>query len=92
MDTKSLRSQQVCWAQKLFYYYFQIDYHQDKANKTADALFWYFLQSAEEEKTLWTKNVKILHCLKFLLTNIILSGLSTQAKLLLLYWVLIYST
>ena len=27
MDTKSLSSRQVCWAQKLSYYHFQIDYY-----------------------------------------------------------------
>ncbi len=39
MDTKSLSSRQVCWAQKLFWYYFRTDYCQGKANAAADALF-----------------------------------------------------
>ena len=39
MDTKSLSFRQVCWAQKLSYYHFQIDYCQDKANEAADACF-----------------------------------------------------
>ena len=38
MDTKSLSSQQVCWAQELSQYYFQIDYCQGKANAAADTL------------------------------------------------------
>ena len=39
MNTKSLSSRQVCWAQKLSRYHFQIDYRQGKANGAADALF-----------------------------------------------------
>ena len=39
MDTKSLSSRQVKWAQKLSRLYFQIDYYQGKANGAADALF-----------------------------------------------------
>ena len=39
MDTTSLSSCQVRWAQKLSWYHFQIDYHQRKANAAADALF-----------------------------------------------------
>ena len=38
MDTKSLRSRQVRWAQKLSRYHFCIDYRQGKANGAADAL------------------------------------------------------
>ncbi len=38
MDTKSLSSKQVRWAQKLSRYRFQIDYRQGKANGAADAL------------------------------------------------------
>ena len=38
MDTKSLSSKQVRWAQELSQYYFQIDYRQGKANAAADAL------------------------------------------------------
>ena len=40
MDTKNLSFCQVKWAQKLFKYYFQINYCQGKANKAADALFY----------------------------------------------------
>ena len=38
MDTKSLSSCQICWAQKLSQYYFWIDYCQGKANAAADFL------------------------------------------------------
>ena len=38
MDTKSLSSCQVRWAQQLSCYYFWIDYCQGKANGAADAL------------------------------------------------------
>ena len=63
MDTKSLSSKQVRWAQELFCYYFQIDYYSDKANEVADALSRYLPQSVEEGETLWAENVKILHYL-----------------------------
>ena len=38
METKSLSSRQICWAQKLSKYPFEIDYCQDKAKKAADAV------------------------------------------------------
>ena len=74
INTKSLSSKQVCWAQEFFCYYFQIDYHQSKVNRVTDALFQYPQQSTEEEKTLQAKNMKILHCLQSLLTKV--SGLA----------------
>ena len=70
MDTKSLSSRQVCWAQKLSYYHFRIDYCQGKANGAADALFWYPQQSAEEEEALQAENVKIFHYLQLSLAKI----------------------
>ena len=76
MDTKSLSSRRVHWAQKLSRYYFQINYCQSKANKVANALSWYLQQSAEEKKTFRAENFKILHRLQFLLTNTSLSGLT----------------
>ena len=92
METKSLSSRQVRWAQELFCYHFRIDYCQGKANGAADALFWYPQQSAKEEKTLRTKNVKILHRLQFFLSNVSLSGLSTSTELLSLHQILICGT
>ncbi len=38
IDTKSLSSRQVRWAQELSKYYFRIDYQQGKANEATDAL------------------------------------------------------
>ena len=38
IETKSLSSRQVRWAQELSRYHFQIDYCQGKANGVADAL------------------------------------------------------
>ena len=52
MDTKSLSSRQVRWAQELSCYHFQIDYRQGKANGAADALSQYPQRSAKEEDTL----------------------------------------
>ena len=49
MDTKSLSSCQVRWAQKLFRYHFQIDYRQRKANAAANALS-RFSQRENEQK------------------------------------------
>ena len=53
MDTKNLSSQQVCWAQKLFQYHFQINYYQGKVNTAANALSRFlqkFLQKSQIEK------------------------------------------
>ncbi len=74
MDTKSLSSRQVRWAQKLSRYHFRIDYRQGKANGAADALFRYSQRSAEEEETLRAENTKILHRLQSSLPRV--SGLS----------------
>ena len=82
MDTKSLSSRQVRWAQELFCYHFQIDYYQGKANRVADALSRYLQQSAEGEKTLRAENVKILHRLQSSLTNASVSSLSISVELL----------
>ena len=73
METKSLSSRQVRWAQELSRYHFRIDYRQGKANGAADALSQYPQQSAEEEETLRAENVKILHRVQSLLAKV--SGL-----------------
>ena len=91
MDTKSLRSRQVYWAQELFCYHSQIDYRQDQANGAANALSRYPQRSAEEEDTFQAKNVKILHCLQSLLAKV--SGLLANSSYLSpLHQVLIYGT
>ena len=69
MDTKSLSSRQVRWAQELSRYHFQIDYCQGKANEVADALSQYPQRNADEENALQAENVKILHRLQLSLTN-----------------------
>ena len=50
MDTKSLSSRQVRWAQELSRYHFRIDYRQGKANATADALSRFPQRSQSEEE------------------------------------------
>ena len=89
MDTKSVSSRQVRWAQKLFHYHFQIDYYQGKANGAANALFQYSQQSAKEEEVLCTENVKILHRLQSSLAKVF--GLSTS-RLFFLHQILICET
>ena len=59
IDIKSLSSRQGQLTQKLSWYYFRIDYLEDKANEAADTLSQYPWQSAEKKKTLWAKNTKI---------------------------------
>ena len=76
MDTKSLSSRQVRWAQELSRYHFRIDYRQGKANGAADALSRYPQRSPEEEDTLRSENVKILHRLQSSLAKV--SGISTS--------------
>ncbi len=76
MDTKSLSSRQVRWAQELSRYHFRIDYRQGKANAAADALSRFLQRSQVEEKTLRAENSQILHRLQSSLTNASLAGLS----------------
>ncbi len=78
MDTKSLSSRQVRWAQELSRYHFRIDYGQGKANGVADALSRYLQWSVEEKKTLQAENTKILHRLQFSLARV--SGLNVGNK------------
>ena len=56
MDTKSLNSRQVCWAQKLSRYHFWINYYQGKANGAANALFCYPQRSEDKDEKLWAEN------------------------------------
>ena len=93
MDTKSLSSRQVRWAQELSWYYFQINYHQGKANAAADALLRFLKRNQDEEKELQAENGRILHRLQNLLTNASLAGLSFSSFLQShLHQVLIYRT
>ena len=89
IKTKSLSSKQVRWAQKLSCYPFQIDYCRGKTNGAADALSQYPQQSAEEEETLRSENVKILYRLQSSLAKV--SGLS-MSQLSPLHQILICGT
>ena len=93
MDMKSLSSRQVRWAQKFSCYHFQIDYCWGKTNGAAITLFQYPQRSAEEEKTLWAENIKILHRLQFSLTNAsLLDLIISEPNLSLLHQVLVCGT
>ena len=101
MDTKNLSFCQVCWAQKLFSYHFQINYCQEKANVAADTLSCFLQRSQAEEKMLKNKITQILHYLQTSLINVSIARLSlsslsslemTRKSLLPLYRVLIYGT
>ena len=76
MDTKSLSSHQVRWAQELSRYHFRIDYRQGKANGAADALSRFPQRSLDEEEKLRAENTQILYRLQSSLTRASLSGLS----------------
>ena len=92
MDTKSLSSCQVRWAQELFCYHFRIDYRQGKANGAVDALSRFSQRSQEEEDTLRAENTQILHRLQSPLTNASLSGLTFSPSLTPLHQVLTCGT
>ena len=76
MDTKSLSSRQVRWAQELSRYHFQIDYCQGKINAAANALSRFPQKSQHEENKLQAENGQILYHLQNSLTNASLAGLS----------------
>ena len=92
METKSLSSRQVRWTQKLSCYHFQINYRQGKAKKAADALFRYLQQSAEEEETFRSENIKILHRLHSLLARVSSFLTSHPSQLPFLHQVLVCGT
>ena len=89
MDTKSLSSRQVRWAQELSRYHFRIDYCQGKANRAANILSRFLQRNEDEKEKFRTENTQILYCLQSSLINANLSGLSTFSSLLLLDQVLI---
>ena len=80
MDTKSLSSRQVRWAQELLKYHFRIDYHQGKTNGAADALSRFPQRSTNEKERLRAENTQILHRLQSSLTRASLSGLSLSSE------------
>ena len=63
MDTKNLRSKQVCWAQELSRYHFWIDYRQGKAKAAADALSRFPQKSQDKKDELRAENGQIFHYL-----------------------------
>ena len=92
INTKSLSFCQVRLAQELSQYYFQIDYHQEKANGAVHALSCFPWKNQAEENKLQTENTCILYKLQFSLTNASPSGLNISVKLLLLHRILICRT
>lgn len=64
INMKSFSSSQFCWTKELSQYYFQIDYYWEKANVTADILFFFSQRSQTKEKILWDKNTEIFHYLQ----------------------------
>ena len=61
METKSLNSCQVWWAQELSQYHFWINYCQSKANGATDTLSQFFQKSDDDEEKLWAENSQIFH-------------------------------
>ena len=90
MNTKNLSYHQVRWAQELFWYHFQIDYYQEKANGAADTLSRFSQRNQAKKDELQTKNTRILHKLQSSLTNASFLGLRTSVKLSPLYRLLVY--
>ena len=82
MDTKSLSSRLVRWAQKLSQYQFQIDYRQDKAKAATDALSRFSQRSQDKKDELRAENSQIFHHLQNSLTNTSLAELSFLSRLL----------
>ena len=80
MNTKNLSCRPVRWTQKLFQYYFQINYCQFKANTAANALLRFSQKSEDEKKELQAKNGQIFHRLQNLLTNASLASLSFSVQ------------
>ena len=89
MDTKSLSSRQVRWAQELSQYHFRIDYRQGKANVAANALSRFPQRSQDEEEELRAENGRIFYHLKNSLTSANLASFSAPSHL---HQVLIFGT
>lgn len=63
IDTKSLNSRQVYWAQELAQYHFKIGYHQDKTNAAINILSHFSQKSQAKEEIFRVKNSQIFHYL-----------------------------
>ncbi len=81
MDIKSLSPSQICWAQELSQYHFQIDYRQGKANAAADALSRFPQRNETEEEALRDENSQILHQLQTSLIRANIARLSQSEHL-----------
>ena len=81
MDTKSLSSKQVRWAQELSQYHFWINYCQSKANAAADALSRFSQKSQDEENELQAENGQIFYRLQNSLTSSNLASFSAPSHL-----------
>ena len=82
MDTKSLSSRWIYWAQELFWYYFRIDYCQSKANAAADTLSRFPHKNQDKNNEFWAENSQIFYCLQNSLTNASLVELNFPSSLL----------
>ena len=80
INTKSLSSRHVRWAQKLSHYHFQIDYCQGKANAAADALSKFFQRSQDKKDELQAENDRIFHHLQNFQTNASLARLNLSSS------------
>ena len=83
INTKSLSSRQVRWAQELIRYPFWIDYYQSKVNGAVDALSRFSQRENKEKANFQAENTWILHCLQSSLTNASIIGLYTMVSSLL---------
>ena len=81
MDTKSLNSKQVRWAQKLSWYHFRIVYCQGKANAAVDALSRFPQRSQDKKEELRAENGWIFYWLQNSLTSTNLTSLSALSYL-----------
>ena len=70
MDTKSLSSRKVRWAQELSHHHFRINYCQSKANEASNALSHYPQRSQSKEEILQAENTRIFQRLQFLVINV----------------------
>ncbi len=97
INIKSFSSCQICWAQKLSWYHFQIDYHQRNTNTGTNALSYFPQRSQAKKETFRDENSQILHHLQSSLTraniaSLTLLGLASAADLFPLHQVFICGT
>ena len=81
IDTKSLSSRQVRWAQEFSQYYFWIDHRHGIVNAAADAISKFSQKSHDEKDEIRAENGQIFHRLQNSLTNANLAELSFSSSL-----------